>query len=358
MRCPECHTLNEAAATACGTCGLLLLSLAPAEAGRRAEDQAVQKRRATDLEQKRRAEDFAGQKRRSVDQESVNCQFCSGTIAMRAIRCKHCGEIVNEQYYRDRAQRLRARVNYASWVAYVFGLGALLVFRPVGLVSIAAGLLLSIVYYAIPVEPPETGRSKKKPDSLAQKLKRQLKMERVAIPLPRMRNRKLVFVGTPLVAAIIGYSANLLLLQQPMNEVLKQNAAFNGMKVSAHYEYWVVPGVVVYDLRELSVRQTPIDVHTAFLEFAKKLQKKRYSRVELSYKGTTKFQIDGGSFNRLGVEYAKRNFDYALYAVPRLFRSVSPAAPNASGSDRDALIEFHRRWYGDDKLTRAVANGL
>ena len=65
-----------------------------------------------------------------------------------------------------------------------------------------------------------------------------------------MRNKKLVFVGTPLIAALIGYSANLFLLQQPMNDVLKQNAAFRGMKVSAHYEYWVVPGVVVYDLAD------------------------------------------------------------------------------------------------------------
>ena len=36
------------------------------------------------------------------------------------------------------------------------------------------------------------------------------------------------------------------------------------------------------------------------------IKAKRYSRVDLSYKGTTKFSIDGASFNRLGEEYAKR----------------------------------------------------
>lgn len=338
MRCPECNTNNEANATACATCGLLLLKL-PAETG------------------KRRAEDFAGQKRRAADQQSEPCQFCGGTLVSRAIRCKHCGEIVNEQYYRDRAQRMRARVNYASWVAYIFGLAALLVFRPVGLFSIAAGLLLSIAYYAIPAEPPASANNPKKNEGLGRRLARQLKMERVAIPIPRLKNKKLVFVGTPLIAALIGYSANLLLLQEPMNQVLRQNSAFAGMKVSAHYQYWVVPGVVIYDLRELSVRQTPIDVHTAFLEFAKKLRAKRYSRVELSYRGATKYEIDGGSFNQLGVEYAKRNFEYALYKFPRLFHTVGNQSPTG-GSDRDALVEFHRRWYGEDKLTRTVANGL
>src|SRR5687767_10928034 len=225
MHCPECKSLNEASATACASCGLLLLNAKP----------------------KRRAEDHAVQKRRSVDQEASACKFCGGQIPANAIRCRHCSEIVNDEYYRDRARRIRSRVNYASWVAYLFGLGALLVFRPVGILSIAAGLALSIVYYAIPAEPPQKGRG-----GLGRFLKAQLKMERVSLPIPALRNKKLVFVGTPLVAALVGYSANIFLLQRPVNEVLEGNAAFHGMKVSAHYQYWVIPGVVVYDLQELS----------------------------------------------------------------------------------------------------------
>ena len=145
MRCPECKTLNENGAAACSSCGLLLLNAQPA------------------TQQKRRAEDFAGQKRRSADRDAAQCQFCGGGIAANAIRCRHCSEIVNEDYYRQRAQRIRSRVNYASWVAYLFGLGALLVFRPVGLLSIAAGLLLSILYYALPVEPPASPKHKRRP---------------------------------------------------------------------------------------------------------------------------------------------------------------------------------------------------
>jgi hypothetical protein len=336
MRCPECNSLNEADSAACANCGLLLLNVAP----------------------KRRADDLAVKKRRASDVPSTHCSFCEGTIAVNAVRCKHCSEVVDEDFYRERAQRLRSRINYASWVMYLFGLGALLVFRPVGVLSIAAGLLLSIAYYAIPVEPPSSPRSKKK-TGLGTLIARQLKMERVAIPLPAMRNKKLVFVGTPLIAALIGYSANLFLLQEPVNDILKGNTAFQGMKVSAHYQYWVVPGVVVYDLKGLSFRQTPIDVHTAFLEFARELKEKRYSRVDLSYKGTTKFSIDGASFTKIGQEYAKRNFDYVLYTFPKLFtaRDGKPAIDGQT-DDRDALLQFHRQWYGEDKLTKTVANGL
>ena len=336
MRCPECKTLNEPNAAACSTCGLLL----------------IQKPKA-DLAPKRRAEDMANQKRRAADRESIHCKFCSGEIAANAIRCVHCSEIVNDEYYRERAQRTRARINYASWVAYLFGLAALLVFRPVGIISIAAGLLLSILYYAIPAEPSA------KKHGFLKTLRSQLRFERVAIPIPSMKSRKLVFVGTPLVAALVGYSANILLLQQPMNQVLRENAAFRGMNVSAHYEYWVVPGVIVYDLKDLSLNQTPIDVHTAFLEFAKKLRTKRYSRVELSFKGHTKFSISGDNFTRIGNEYAKKNFDYVLYRLPHLLRAEDGAkVPDSSASDRDALLQFHRQWYGNDQMTKTIKSGL
>jgi len=333
MRCPECHVLNEAESAACANCGLLLLKAAP----------------------KRRAEDLAGQGRRASDHDSAECKFCGGAIPPKAVRCKHCSEVVDEDFYRERAQRVRSRVNYASWVLYLFGLGALLVFRPVGVLSIAAGLLLSIVYYAIPVEPPSSPKSKKKRSSFGTMIRRQLKMERVSIPLPALRNKKLIFVGTPLIAALIGYSANLFLLQEPVNDILRENRAFNGMKVSAHYEYFVVPGVVVYDLQSLSFRQTPIDVHTAFLEFAKTLKEKRYKRVDLSYRGTKKFSIDGASFARLGTEYAKENFKFALYDFPRLFHTPDGTPPlDSATANRDALLQFHRRWYGEDEMTRSV----
>jgi hypothetical protein len=332
MRCPECKAINEADSAACESCGLLLINVLP----------------------QRRAEDLAHQKRRASDAESHACRFCGGEIAADAIRCRHCSEVLDEDFYRERAQRVRSRINYTSWVMYLFGLAALLVFRPVGVVSIGLGLLMSIAYYAIPVEPPASRKGGRR-TPIGKILRRQFAFERVGIPLPAVRKLRLVFVGTPLVAALIGYAANVVLLQQPVDDILAGNSAFSGMEVSAHYQYWIVPGVVVYDLKSLSVEQTPIDVHTAFLEFARTLKEKRYSRVDLSWRGTTKFSMDGASFTRIGEEYAKRNFEFVLYSFPRLLRAAGGTTPiDESSNDRDALLEFHRRWYGNDLLT----NGL
>ena len=94
MRCPECHSLNEADSAACTSCGLLMLNAAP----------------------KRRSEDLAVKKRRASDLDNASCRFCSGAIPSNAIRCKHCSEVVDEDFFRERAQRLRSRMNYASWV--------------------------------------------------------------------------------------------------------------------------------------------------------------------------------------------------------------------------------------------------
>ncbi|HXG58662.1 MAG TPA: hypothetical protein VNL91_06540 [Thermoanaerobaculia bacterium] len=325
--------MNEPGAAVCSTCGLILLNAVP----------------------KRRAADQVSTRRRVADVEMMPCPFCEGTISARAVRCRYCAEVVNDDYYRERARRIRSRLNYASWVAYLFGLGVLLLFRPVGLLSIAAGLVLSIVYYAIPAEPPPSRRRGGSKSGLGTMILRQLRLERAAVPIPMLRNKKLIFVGTPLVAALIGYSANLLFLQEPMNDILERNEAFRGMKVSTHYRYWVIPGVVVYDLRTLSLKQTPLDVHTAFLEFAKSLRDERFARVELSYQGVTRFSIDGEAFRKLGDEYARRNFDYVLYRLPRLLRAAEgTTAPSATAPDRDALLHFHRQWYGSDALTRSV----
>src|SRR5947207_6602908 len=176
MHCPECHSLNDTLNGACPSCGLLLINLKP----------------------KRRAEDLAANKRRKDDRDGATCPFCQGEIPRDAVRCRHCSEIVDDDYYRARAQRTRSRVNYTSWVAYLFGLGALLVFRPVGLVSIGAGLLLSILYYAIPVDPPATKLHPHRRKPLRKRLARQFKLERVSLPIPALRKKRLVFIGTPL----------------------------------------------------------------------------------------------------------------------------------------------------------------
>ncbi len=327
LRCPECQTINDEAETACLSCGLLFLHKDPPPL--------------------RRKDDFAGRGRRASDRNLTDCPYCLSRIEKTAVRCRHCGQIVNEEFRREVLKRRRAAINYASWVAYVFGLITLLLFRPAGLIAIGAGLLLSILYYAIPAEGLDPVAGEARWRTWWRRVRKQIKFERVTMQMPAFRSAKLVFVGTPVLATIIGYLANFLFLQQPMNEILQSNPAFQGMSVSAHYEYWIVPGVVVYDLKRLG-ESTPLQVHTAFLEYARRMKDREFERVDLRFRGQDRFMLEGPEFRRAGLEYANRNFAWVLFDLPRRFHATGRAAVTPDSSDADALLEFHRRWYADE----------
>ncbi|HVR44153.1 MAG TPA: zinc ribbon domain-containing protein [Thermoanaerobaculia bacterium] len=324
IRCPECHTSSEASSTACPSCGLLFLH------------------KELPL---RRQEDYVRRGRRASDLEMADCPFCLGKIEGKAVRCRHCGQIVDDEFHRQQLRKRRARVNYASWVAYVFGLVTLVLFKPVGLLAIGAGLLLSIAYYAMPVEELRRRDGESRLRRWGRHLREQFRFERVSMPMPAFRKARLIFVGTPVLATVIGYLANFVILQQPMNEILQGHPAFQGMSVSAHYDYWLVPGVVVYDLRRVGPDSTPLQVHTAFLEYAKSMRNREFERVVLRWRGQERFVLDGDAFRRAGEEYEKRNFAWVLFDLPRLFRATG--ATGGDTTNADALMEFHRRWYGD-----------
>jgi hypothetical protein len=328
MHCPECQTLLDPASTFCERCGLLLLNSEPP---------------------KRRREDLASERRRSEDAAARACPFCHGENAAEAVRCKHCSEVIDEEFRRQKLQRRRSQLNYASWVAYIFGLFLFLVFRPVGLIVVGIGLMLSVLYYAIPVE--EIPGEKK---SFWKTFRRQLKFERAAIPVPHFRRARLVLVGSPAFAAVVGYLANFFLLQQPMNEIIEQNPNLRGVAVQAHYAYWVIPGVVVYDLREVSGGATPVHVHTVLLEYARALRERSFDRVELQYRGQSKLWVEGSVFRKLGDEYDKQNFDFVLLDFARLVKSKSGPGPLTETADaREALIALHQIWYGDEVISNA-----
>lgn len=327
MRCPECKAITDPSSAFCSTCGLILLKVKNPQ---------------------RRREDHAQEKRRSVDLLEEECRFCNGHVRADAVRCVHCGQILKDEVVREMMRRRRAQINYASWVAYILGLFVLLIFKPVGILAIGAGLILSIVYYALPADPTRLDS-----ESFLQTFKRQMKIERVAVPIPALKSMKLIFIGTPMLAALAGYFANYILLQRPMNQILAENSSYHGMKVSTHYQYWVIPGVLVYDLKELNAELDPLHVHTALLQFAHNMRSRTYERVELKFRGKERLQVDGETFRRVGVEYGKKNFNFAMFEVAKSAQPVDPTAElKKSGAPNEALVDFHKIWYANEELAR------
>ena len=327
MRCPECRAINENDAAVCNGCGLMLFKL--------------------DLP-KRRAEDRAAVGRRASDASRIDCPSCGSSLAHGVLRCPHCTFVVSTDFRRRIIDRRRGQINYASWVAYLGGLLLFLLFKPAGLALIGIGLVLSVLYYAIPADiPDEEIEAAGARSDLWQRLVRQLRLERVMLPVPHVRKARLVLVGTPILAVAVGYMANFLVLQRPMNEILRANQSFHGMAVTTHYKWWFVPGEVVYDLRTPGENQGPLHVQAALLEFARSRVDGDESRVELRWRGESKFSISGSDFREVGRRYADGDFEYALLQLPRLVIPASGSSELPSDS-REALEEFHRIWYAED----------
>lgn len=327
MRCPECRAINQPDSTACISCGLMLFKL---------------------QQPRRRAEDRAAAGRRAQDRNRIDCPSCTQSVAADAIRCPHCAHVVSSDYRRQVIDRRRAQINYASWVAYLGGLLLVILFKPAGLALISIGLVLSVLYYAIPAHVPD--EEFERADASAgwlQRLLRQARLERVFLPLPHLKKARLVLVGTPILAVFVGYLANFLILQRPMNDILRGNETFRGMSVSTHYKWWLVPAEVVYDLRAPGDGLGPLHVQAALLEFARTRLGGNEDRVLLRWRGDTRFSIRGEDFREIGRRYADGDFEYALLTLPRMVVPIDQSSPIPASDSREALEEFHRIWYGE-----------
>ncbi len=289
MRCPECHAVREPEAKACTGCGLLFVTLP---------------------EPNRRSDDLVRQKRRASDAELVECRACGGAVPKSAIRCRHCSEILDPGYLARKARKRRKQVNAASWTAYLLGLVTLFIFRPVGIIAIGAGLMLSILYYLIPVEEElpfedddEGGSDRSKRErvrgsfrSLGEHFKRQFAFERFTLNVPHLGKLKIALVGTPLLAAGLGLVTQHFLLQVPLNRAIEASGAFDGVDVSARYRYWIVPGVVVYDVDV----EKGTDASDAILALSRSSGEHEIAEVNVTVAGENRGTIEGETFRRIG----------------------------------------------------------
>ena len=90
----------------------------------------------------------------------------------------------------------------------------------------------------------------------------------------------------------------------------------NGISYSIHYKYYIVPSTLVFDLKEVPLDKAPVDVFRVFLQSSEALKDKTFKYVEISYKGKTKFMLQGDYFSTLGNEYGLQNPMYTTRTFP------------------------------------------
>jgi hypothetical protein len=119
--------------------------------------------------------------------------------------------------------------------------------------------------------------------------------------------------------------------------------------------------VLVFNLERVTSQNSPMDVFRTFLQFADAVKHKRYGRVELAHRGTTKFIMAGEYFAQLGAEYGEQNPIYTLRTFPEhLYRPDGTSAYGTwtggmigvLGKQMEDFNDVHRQWYIDDLVSK------
>ncbi|MBW1646247.1 MAG: hypothetical protein JRJ56_07995 [Deltaproteobacteria bacterium] len=165
----------------------------------------------------------------------------------------------------------------------------------------------------------------------------------------------LIFVALS-VAATGVYAYNYSRLQRVMDEIVAGDCRAAGLEIAVHYENYLNPDVLVFDLQALPQTLTMADVFRVFLQFAEKKQFEEFSRVKLAFQGKTKFHVDGDYFRELGREYPWQDISFTMYSFPAHLRKTDSSP--AYGESRTGLSwvareqlqdfsDFCRRWCGE-----------
>lgn len=103
----------------------------------------------------------------------------------------------------------------------------------------------------------------------------------------------ITLVVTPVVIFAGVWMYNYFLLQMKMSHVIANDARNNGIAVSVHYDYWINPKILVYDLKDISDDNSKADVFRVFLQFAEEVKD-----TENSKRGASFLCLDRGMARR------------------------------------------------------------
>ena len=167
--------------------------------------------------------------------------------------------------------------------------------------------------------------------------------------------KKIVIISIFLVASVVGlFTVNYLMLGKPMKDVLKSDPRNSEIHITAHYKYYLIPSVLVLDVKEVSSEKSLADVFRVLLQYASEIQKMEFETVNLSSKGKTKFILKGSYFRELGEEYGFQNPVYTMRTFPenvyaldgaKAFPSWTGGLIGVAGKQMEDFAEFHKQWY-------------
>ncbi|MES2268749.1 MAG: hypothetical protein V4520_18440 [Bacteroidota bacterium] len=171
---------------------------------------------------------------------------------------------------------------------------------------------------------------------------------------------KRTFLIATLLLLIVGSAIALLnhfILSTPVHHQLNSDPRNSGIDLSAHYQYYCNPSVLILNLKDIGNDKAPADIFRAFLQASNSLKDKNFDVVVLECRGNPKFKLSGKYFNKLGTEYEQQNPVYTIRTFPEnvmnldgshAFGSVTGGVFGVLKLQMEQFGEFTNAWYLND----------
>ncbi len=169
-----------------------------------------------------------------------------------------------------------------------------------------------------------------------------------------MKRRNVVWLLVPIAVVVAIASWNYFAVQRPLSGTLSADPRNDGLSIAAHYEWYVNPSVLVFDLRGISGTNSEADVLRNLLQFANAMQSHRFAHVVLEYKGSPRFMLEGAYFQQIGKQYGYQNPIYTLRTLPQhvyhldgtpAFGTWTGGLLGVVGHQMQDLNTFSRQWF-------------
>ncbi|TPG48086.1 hypothetical protein [Sphingomonas glacialis] len=163
-----------------------------------------------------------------------------------------------------------------------------------------------------------------------------------------MLNRRVALIAGAIVAALAVYNG---ILTIPV-ALARQHES--GITMVAYRRWLIDPTTAVVDLWRVDRNASMADVDRNLFEVAEALKAQSFTNVELAYKGTGRFLLDGTQFKTIGEERSFQNPVYTIRTLPQHITKLdgTPAFGTYEGGFLGVLSaqmsdhsQLHWSWY-------------
>lgn len=167
----------------------------------------------------------------------------------------------------------------------------------------------------------------------------------------------LLILGIILILGIGIYAFNYINLIHPTMNKISEDSRNDKITIDVHYKLYVQTNILEFNLQNIPSDKAPADVFRVFLQTSSVLKDKEFDKVELNYRGTLKFVLNGDYFRQLGREYEEQNPVYTMRTFPENLYNPNGEAPYSKweggmfgvfSKQMEDFYDFNKKWYMDD----------